>query len=452
MAKKEKKVYICKNCGKEYSRWIGKCQECGMWGTVEEEIVIKGKKRSSKPSSTKKSMGIKKLEEIDFKEDKQIYSTGISELDRVLGGGFFQKSILLMSGDPGIGKSTLMLQAADSLIRNNHEVLYISAEESVEQIKKRSLRLNVSQDLMLTNEDRLNKINNLIKKSDSDFVIIDSIQTIYDEKVDSIAGTISQIKNATISLREIAHDYNKVILVIGHVTKSGNIAGPKLLEHMVDVVLFFEGEQKKHWRILRSQKNRFGSTREIGVFVMKEEGLVEVSNPSTFFMEDVPDLSGSAMVSIIEGMRPIFLEVQALVSKSFYSMPQRVANGVNLKLLNIILAIIEKRLNYQVGKYDIFLNIVGGFKIREPAVGLGMAVAIISSLLDKNIKKSSIFIGEIGLSGEIRAVPLIKKRIREAAKIGYENIFIPKISLKNDYKDIQIYKAKTITDLVDLIF
>jgi len=445
---KEKKIYICSNCGKKYTRWIGKCSECGEWGTVEEQVSVKASKVHS--GADKKISQIKKLKSVNFEQEKQVYPTGINELDRVLGGGFVEKSILLLSGDPGIGKSTLMLQTSNSLIKNGKKVLYISAEESVEQIKKRALRLNSSQEMLITNEDRLRNIEILIKKNDAEFIIIDSIQTIYDRSVDSLAGTISQIKNATIKLREIAHDHNKVILVIGHVTKSGNIAGPKLLEHMVDVVLFFEGERKKHWRILRSHKNRFGSTREIGVFVMRDEGLIEVENPSTFFMENIPQLSGSAMVSIIEGMRPIFLEVQALVSKSFYSMPQRVANGVNLKLLNIILAIIEKRLNYQLGNYDVFLNIVGGFKIKEPAVGLGMAVSIISSFMDKTLKDKSIFIGEVGLSGEIRPVPFIGKRISEAEKIGYKNIFIPKMNYKN--KNINIYKSTTLNDMVDIIF
>ena len=445
---KEKKIYICSNCGKKYTRWIGKCSECGEWGTVEEQVSVKASKVHS--GADKKISQIKKLKSVNFEQEKQVYPTGINELDRVLGGGFVEKSILLLSGDPGIGKSTLMLQTSNSLIKNGKKVLYISAEESVEQIKKRALRLNSSQEMLITNEDRLRNIETLIKKSDAEFIIIDSIQTIYDRSVDSLAGTISQIKNATIKLREIAHDHNKVILVIGHVTKSGNIAGPKLLEHMVDVVLFFEGERKKHWRILRSHKNRFGSTREIGVFVMRDEGLIEVENPSTFFMENIPQLSGSAMVSIIEGMRPIFLEVQALVSKSFYSMPQRVANGVNLKLLNIILAIIEKRLNYQLGNYDVFLNIVGGFKIKEPAVGLGMAVSIISSFMDKTLKDKSIFIGEVGLSGEIRPVPFIGRRISEAEKIGYKNIFIPKMNYKN--KNINIYKSTTLNDMVDIIF
>jgi len=445
---KEKKIFICSNCGKKFTRWIGKCSECGEWGTVEEQVSVKASKVHS--GADKKISQIKKLKSVNFEQEKQVYPTGINELDRVLGGGFVEKSILLLSGDPGIGKSTLMLQTSNSLIKNGKKVLYISAEESVEQIKKRALRLNSSQEMLITNEDRLRNIEILIKKNDAEFIIIDSIQTIYDRSVDSLAGTISQIKNATIKLREIAHDHNKVILVIGHVTKSGNIAGPKLLEHMVDVVLFFEGERKKHWRILRSHKNRFGSTREIGVFVMRDEGLIEVKNPSTFFMENIPQLSGSAMVSIIEGMRPIFLEVQALVSKSFYSMPQRVANGVNLKLLNIILAIIEKRLNYQLGNYDVFLNIVGGFKIKEPAVGLGMAVSIISSFMDKTLKDKSIFIGEVGLSGEIRPVPFIGRRISEAEKIGYKNIFIPKMNYKN--KNINIYKSTTLNDMVDIIF
>ena len=445
---KEKKIFICSNCGKKFTRWIGKCSECGEWGTVEEQVSVKASKVHS--GADKKISQIKKLKSVNFEQEKQVYPTGINELDRVLGGGFVEKSILLLSGDPGIGKSTLMLQTSNSLIKNGKKVLYISAEESVEQIKKRALRLNSSQEMLITNEDRLRNIETLIKKNDAEFIIIDSIQTIYDRSVDSLAGTISQIKNATIKLREIAHDHNKVILVIGHVTKSGNIAGPKLLEHMVDVVLFFEGERKKHWRILRSHKNRFGSTREIGVFVMRDEGLIEVKNPSTFFMENIPQLSGSAMVSIIEGMRPIFLEVQALVSKSFYSMPQRVANGVNLKLLNIILAIIEKRLNYQLGNYDVFLNIVGGFKIKEPAVGLGMAVSIISSFMDKTLKDKSIFIGEVGLSGEIRPVPFIGRRISEAEKIGYKNIFIPKMNYKN--KNINIYKSTTLNDMVDIIF
>lgn len=451
---KSKKVYICQNCGKKYSRWIGKCQECGKWGTVEEEIQVKKNSQKRTKNRSKTTSDVKTLDKVKFDSKKQIYQTGILEFDRVLGGGFFQKSILLLSGDPGIGKSTLMLQIANKLVKNGMKALYVSAEESIEQIKKRSLRLDVTQKLMVTNEDRLNKIEKNIKKSNSDFVIIDSIQTIFDESVDSIAGTISQIKNATIRLREIAHLHNKVILVIGHVTKKGSIAGPKLLEHMVDVVLFFEGKQQKHWRILRSQKNRFGSTREIGVFVMENKGLEEVKNPSTYFMEDIPDLSGSVMVSIVEGMRPIFLEVQALVSKSFYSMPQRVANGINLKMLNIILAIIEKRMNYQVGDYDVFLNIVGGFKVKEPSVGLGVAVAIISSLLDKTVKRNTVFLGEIGLSGEIRPIPLIDKRIKQAKKIGYENVYLPKNTKynKNNYTEINIIEAGTLGKIVNKLF
>ena len=447
MAKKEKKIFICSNCGKEFTKWLGRCPECGAWGSFEESIVAVTKKNGKLKKILPDNFDMEPLENVDFTTEKHIFSSGIAEFDRVLGGGFLEKSILLLSGGPGIGKSTLMLQVSNALIENGIKVLYISAEESKEQIKKRALRLGVSQKLIISNEEKVSHITAMIEKSDAKFIIVDSIQTIFDEELDSIAGTVSQVRNATFKLREAAHNNDKTILIIGHINKAGNIAGPMFLEHMVDVVLFFEGDNKNYWRILRSSKNRFGSTEEIGVFVMETRGLKEVKNPSTFFVDDIGELSGTVLTSVMEGVRPIFLEIQALVSKSFYPMPQRVVNGIDLKFVNIIVAVLEKKLNYQFGKYDIFLNITGGFKVKEPSIGLGVAMALISSFLDISFGRDTLFIGEIGLSGEIRNVPFLEKRIEEAKKMGYRHVVIPKVGLRTT--GIRLTEAKNLKELVD---
>ena len=422
MAAKEKSIFICSQCGKSSSKWMGRCPECGAWDSFEEEVQVKRKSSSVKRQSDSGPVALKELSpEADFERLR----TGMGEFDRVAGGGLFRKSIVLLSGGPGIGKSTLTLQICDRLQAQGHQVLYFSAEESAVQIKDRAGRLGIHQEILLSNEERLDEILALMETRETGLVVIDSIQTVYDPALDTVPGTVTQIRNAMFRLREAAQHSGKTILVIGHVTKSGNVAGPMFMEHMVDVVLLLEGDDKNYWRILRSKKNRYGSTQEIGVFTMEKEGLKEVLNPSSFFMSESPFLSGSVMGSVMEGIRPIFLEIQALTSRSVYAMPQRVANGIDTRLMNIILAVIEKRLKFRLGEQDVFINIVGGFRAQEPSVGLAVAMAVLSSLKNKDLKQKDLFIGELGLSGELRKVPFTEKRIEEALKLGFKRVFIP---------------------------
>ncbi len=447
--KREKTVYVCSQCGKEYPRWVGKCQECNSWGSVAEEIRITDSK--TKTTSAVVTSDAIPLSEVAFDRTNDIVPTGIGEVDRVLGGGFFKKSLTLLSGGPGIGKSTLMLQIADQSVRRDARVLYISAEESAEQIRERAERLHVDTRMLISNEDRLDAIISLIEKTNATLIVVDSIQTIYDPSLDSLAGTVSQVRQAAFRLRECAHSRGIAIILIGHVTKVGSIAGPMVLEHMVDTVLFFEGDDRNFWRILRSTKNRFGSTQEIGVFSMDNNGLTEITNPSTFFLEEGHALSGSVTVTVMEGVRPIFLEIQALVSRSYYAIPQRVAHGIDAKSLSIILAVLEKRLHYEMGKYDVFVNVVGGISVKETSAGAGIALALVSSLLDRAIPPRTVVMGEVGLSGELRKVPFTDRRIDEAAKLGFATIVLPESSHKMR-KDMTIVSAPTLKDIIEKVF
>lgn len=447
--KREKTIYVCSQCGKEYSRWVGKCQECNSWGSIAEEIRITDSKTKSAHTSTPAEAI--PLSDVAFNRSRDIIASGIGEVDRVLGGGFFKKSLTLLSGGPGIGKSTLMLQIADRSVRNNEKVLYISAEESAEQIRERAERLQVDTRMLISNEDRLDAIVSLVESTGATVVVVDSVQTIYDPSLDSLAGTVSQVRQAALRLRECAHSLGIAIILIGHVTKVGSIAGPMVLEHMVDTVLFFEGDDRNFWRILRSTKNRFGSTQEIGVFSMDNNGLSEIANPSAFFLEDGHLLSGSVTVTVMEGVRPIFLEIQALVSRSYYAIPQRVAHGIDAKALSIILAVLEKRLNYEMGKYDVFVNVVGGISIKETSAGLGIALALVSSLLDRPLPSRTVVMGEVGLSGELRKVPFTDRRIDEACKLGFTQVILPEVT-KSAKTSVGITTAATLNDIISKVF
>jgi DNA repair protein RadA/Sms len=440
--------YICSNCGYESLRWLGKCPECDSWNTFNEEIVETNKR---KPVLSRTKINIKKINEIDGSEENRI-KTNMEEFDRVLGGGFMPGSVILLGGDPGIGKSTLAMQAASQI---NNNVLYVTGEESAIQIKTRAARLGIqSNNFYILPETDLNIILASINSLSPVLVIIDSIQTTYRSELDNSPGTITQIRECTSFLMETAKKNNISILIVGHVTKEGFIAGPKVLEHMVDTVIQFEGESHHAFRILRAQKNRFGNTNEIGIFEMHENGLTEVKNPSKLFLiERNKEISGSAITSSIEGTRPILLEVQALVTPSNFGNPQRVATGFDYRRLSILLAVLEKRAGYKLSANNVFLNMAGGVKIDEPAVDLAVCCSIASSLLDKAVDNKTVLIGEVGLGGEVRGVNHIEKRIQEAEKLGFQNAIIPYNNtqgLKN-YASIKVIGTESLTEAIDKI-
>jgi DNA repair protein RadA/Sms len=422
---KTKIKYICSNCAYESLRWLGKCPECESWNSFTEEIIETSKRI---PSITKSKFELNTIETISASEDDRI-KTGIGEFDRVLGGGLMPGSVILLGGDPGIGKSTLAMQVSANI---NQKVLYVTGEESEKQIKLRSSRLKLkSSDFYVQADTNLSNILGAINQLNPSVVVIDSIQTMYRSELDNSPGTITQVRECTSLLMDEAKKKHFCVIIIGHVTKEGMIAGPKLLEHMVDTVVQFEGESNYSFRILRAQKNRFGGTNEIGVFEMHEDGLHEVKNPSELFLsEREKQTPGSVVTSSIEGTRPILLEVQALVTPSNYGYPQRVSNGFDQRRLSILLAVIEKRANIRVSAANIFVNIAGGIRASEPAVDLAVCVAIASSLNDKVIDNQTIVIGEVGLGGEIRSVGNIEKRIQEAEKLGFKYALIPHGNLK----------------------
>jgi len=444
---KTKIKYTCSNCGYESLRWLGKCLECEKWNTFTEEIIETGNR---KPAAYKGTLNIKKIDELESSEKNRIV-TGINELDRVLGGGFIPGSVILLGGDPGIGKSTLAMQAASSI---NQKVLYVTGEESNAQIKTRAARLILKSDnFFVLSETDLNIIIAAINSLSPALVIIDSIQTMYRSELDNSPGTITQIRECTSMLMDAAKKNNITILIIGHVTKEGFIAGPKVLEHMVDTVIQFEGESHHSFRILRAQKNRFGSTNEIGIFEMHENGLTEVKNPSEVFLnEREKEISGSAITASIEGTRPILLEVQALVTPSNFGNPQRVATGFDYRRLSILLAVLEKRCGYRLSANNVFLNMAGGVKIDEPAIDLAVCCSIASSLTDKILNSKTVLVGEVGLGGEIRSVGHIEKRIQEAEKLGFQQIIIPLNNtkgLKNSRTTIKIKGVESLTEAIN---
>jgi DNA repair protein RadA/Sms len=432
MTPKLKTNYICQNCGYVSPRWTGKCPSCEQWNTLIETIVESKKTKSNRESSAKNVQArIQPLHHVIHSSDGNRTASGIAELDRVLGGGIVQGSVMLIGGDPGIGKSTLMLQIAGNL--KNKKLLYVSGEESPSQIKMRADRLGLTlENFLVLPETSLDVVVSAIESESPDFVVIDSIQTVYIPELESSPGTISQLRESTALLIKTAKSSNIPVFIVGHITKDGTIAGPKAIEHMVDVVLQFEGERTHFYRILRGIKNRFGSTNEIGIFEMTEKGLKEVPNPSEVFLSQRNyGASGCVISSAIEGTRPILIEVQALVCTTSYGVPQRTAMGFDYKRLNILIAVIEKKLGIYLNKHDIFLNIAGGVKIDETAVDLAAAMSIYSSYRDIPVDSETVIMGEVGLAGEIRTISSIEKRINEAEKLGFKKIILPKNNIKN---------------------
>jgi DNA repair protein RadA/Sms len=446
---KIKTVYICQSCGHHSLRWMGKCPDCGTWNSMIEERVSKHKK-----AYTKQKITPTLLSEVDVQDEDRV-QTGMKEFDRVVGGGIVKGSVVLVGGDPGIGKSTLLLQISEKIASGYDKVLYITGEESLKQIKLRAERLKIIPDrIEILTETNLDLILEVLRQDIPFMVVIDSIQTTYTQNLESTPGSISQIRECAHNLINFAKETGSSIFLVGHVTKDGSIAGPKVLEHMVDTVLYFEGEKNHIYRILRTVKNRFGSTNEIGIFQMQEYGLEEVENPSLLFLsERAKNISGSVVVCSLEGTRPLLLELQALVSPSTYGMPQRVSSGIDYKRLALLLAILEKRGDISLGAFDVFVNVAGGVKIEEPAVDLGATVAIVSSFRDIPADNKSVLIGEVGLGGEVRAVNQIERRLKEAEKLGFENCIIPHGNLKalNQRFNIKITGVKSIKETFDLV-
>ena len=433
--------YICSNCGYESLRWLGRCSECDSWNTFTEEIIESSKR---KVTTAKTKVVVSQIDEISADEKERI-KTGIVEFDRVLGGGLMPGSVILLGGDPGIGKSTLAMQVASKI---NQKVLYITGEESDKQIKLRAARLKLkSDDFFVFPETDMGHILASINKVSPAVIVIDSIQTMYRTELENAPGTITQIRECTSLLMEEAKRKHFCVIIIGHVTKEGMIAGPKILEHIVDTVIQFEGEPNHSFRMLRAQKNRFGSTNEIGIFDMREDGLHEVKNPSELFLNGCERKApGSVVTSSIEGTRSILLEVQALVTPSNYGYPQRVSTGFDQRRLSILLAVLEKRAKLKVSANNIFVNMAGGARINEPAVDLAVCCSIASSLFDKVIDNSTVVVGEVGLGGEIRNVNSIEKRILEAEKLGFRQILIPSGNLKES-KQKHTISIKPVDDL-----
>lgn len=450
---KSSTIYVCRNCGAKESKWVGRCATCGEWNSFEEELVIKEKGRSALVPGQASAKPLR-LSEIKANADER-RDTGDNELNRVLGGGLVPGSMVLLGGEPGIGKSTLVLQFA--LKNSCGKVLYVSGEESISQIKMRAQRLGMeNEDCLFLSGNSLENVLEHARALAPDMLIIDSIQTLATDAVDSIPGSLTQIRECTNVLLRFSKENTISTILIGHITKDGQLAGPKILEHMVDTVLQFEGDQQYMYRILRSIKNRFGSTSEIGIYEMLQSGLRQVSNPSELLLSNYnQDLSGIAVSATVEGVRPILLEVQALVSTAAYGVPQRSATGFDSRRLNMLLAVLEKRVGFRLAAKDVFLNIAGGIKVSDPALDLAVVMAVLSSNIDAAIPHDTAFAGEVGLSGEIRAVSRIEQRISEAEKLGFKQIFVPlgnKKALTKSPAHIEVKFASKISDICKLLF
>ena len=446
---KAKTIFVCSNCGYESAKWLGKCPACNEWNTFYEEKMVNSSSATTAGNARAKSVP-KKLKDIEGIETTRT-STGIGELDRVLGGGLVKGSLVLVGGEPGIGKSTLILQLCDK-IKGEGKVLYVSGEESAEQVKIRADRLNINnEDIMFLGETNIDNIQEAIISINPKLVIIDSIQTMYSEEITSAAGTVSQVREITSRIMRMCKDNGITTIIIGHVTKDGNIAGPRVLEHMVDTVLYLEGERYFSYRILRSVKNRFGSTNEVGMFEMQNEGMVEILNPSSILISERDgNPAGSVVVASIEGTRPLLIELQALTTPSVFGIPKRTANGIDYNRLAVLIAVIEKRAGIMLGTQDVYLNVVSGIKIVEPSVDLGIILACTSSYKNISIPQNVVAIGEVGLTGEVRAVNMIEKRIKEAEKLGFKKCIIPESNkklLKDSYK-LDIIGVRNINEAI----
>lgn len=441
-------IFFCNECGYESSKWLGKCPACNAWNTFTEERIVKEKGRNISVVSNVKPI---KIDEVSVNKETR-FSSGLNELDRVLGGGIVSGSVNLVGGDPGIGKSTLLLQMCRK-ITDDIKILYCSAEESVDQIKMRADRLsNGNSNIFLTTKTSIDMIIDDFKEIKPSLVIIDSIQTIYSEELDSACGSVSQIRECTLKITRFAKENNITVFIVGHVTKDGTLAGPKVLEHMVDCVLQFEGEKYSNFRIVRSVKNRFGSTNEIGVFEMTDKGLKEVDNPSMMFLEERPkNTPGTVVICSMEGTRPILAEIQALVSNSSFGVPRRMCTGLDYNRANLVLAVLEKKAGFNLGSVDTYINITGGLKILEPACDLGIALAIASNYKNKPIESDTVVFGEIGLTGEVRNVSFLEKRIQEAYKLGFKKCIIPYNNNIIESK-MEIIKVKNIIEAFGAVF
>ena len=453
MAKAKSTAFFCQNCGYESAKWQGQCPACHEWNTFTEEPVAKitGSAAVKKAAAEIRPV---RLSEIQTDESQRI-SSGMEELDRVLGGGIVAGSLMLVGGDPGIGKSTLLLQVCRNLTGTGHKVLYVSGEESVQQIKLRAKRIgDFKDDLMLLCETNLELVRSVIEKIRPEIVVIDSIQTMYHEAVSAAPGSVSQVREATNVLMQIAKGMGISIFLVGHVTKEGVVAGPRVLEHMVDTVLYFEGDRYASYRILRGVKNRFGSTNEIGVFEMRQSGLREVTNPSEYMLDGKPEnASGSIVACSMEGSRPILIEIQALVCHTNLPMPRRTTAGTDFNRVNLLLAVLEKRAGMQMSACDVYVNIAGGIRMTEPAIDLGLILALVSSYKDIAIDEKTIAFGEVGLSGEIRSVNMAQQRVQEAKKLGFETVLMPKVSMKalQKVEGIRIIGLETVRDAMQYL-
>lgn len=451
MAKAKKSVFFCQNCGHEESKWLGQCPACKEWNTFVEEKVTSVKAGTVRD---KKEAQIVALSSVETDEDERMM-TEMAELDRVLGGGIVPGSLVLVGGDPGIGKSTLLLQVCQRLAAMNKKILYISGEESLKQIKLRANRMgDFSHTLFLLCETNLDMIRNVIEQQTPDMVVIDSIQTMYNEEVGSAPGSVSQVRESTNILMQLAKGLGISIFIVGHVTKEGTVAGPRVLEHMVDTVLYFEGDRHASYRILRAVKNRFGSTNEIGVFEMQKRGLVEVENPSEFMLSGRPKhASGSVVACAMEGTRPMLMEIQALVCKSSFGMPRRTAAGLDYNRVNLLMAVLEKRAGLPLSSYDAYVNIAGGIRMNEPAADLGIVMAIASSYKNKPVSEDAIVFGEVGLSGEVRAVTMPEQRVAEAKKLGFKTCILPEVSVKGlgQVEGIEVIGVRSVNQAMNLL-
>lgn len=457
---KIKTVFVCDNCGYESAKWVGQCPACREWNSLKEETV-KAEIKTASPSAVlaKKIKDGGKNRPLPVRSisagDEDRTGSGIGEMDRVLGGGVVKGSMVLVGGDPGIGKSTLLLQICRNISNSGHEVLYVSGEESGRQIKMRADRLgDFSDSLKVLSETDLDDITAIIEKEKPEFVVIDSIQTMFNENVGAAPGSVSQIRETTAVLLRVAKDLGISIFIIGHVTKEGAVAGPRILEHMVDTVLYFEGDSKGAYRILRSVKNRFGSTDEIGVFEMDEKGLREVKNPSEFMLSGRPENAGGSVVTCcMEGSRPLLIEIQALVCETAFGFPRRQASGTDINKVNLLMAVLEKRVGMKLASLDAYVNIAGGIKVNEPALDLAIVLAIASSYKNRPVDGNILCFGEVGLSGEVRAVTQPVQRINEAARLGFNKIFIPHASAAGIKcpKGVEVTGVKSVRELLDMI-